>query len=281
MFPDGLQPWPVVGAMTRVLQGAPLPEALGAIAAAGLRDVGLLGRHAGRLAVPEEASDAEVRAIGREVAAFGLKPVLLWCGAITPPREALLLRCLEQAELLGLRWVLGRGPGWPGPDAPAHQVEREHADFLTLLRALAGQAARQGARVALKPHGGPRSGSGAALAATVRRVGAPNLDVFYDPGNVRFYDGLDPCQDVVPVAPSVAGLCIKDHRGPRGEACFPTPGDGDVRWVEFLRPLRAAGLDGPLLIERCSGGDAPAVAAELQRVHRRLGEWWQLGGPAV
>lgn len=245
----------VVGAMTRVLQGAPLAGALEAIAAAGLREVGLLGRHEGRQAVPEDPGDPEVRAVGRMVEGFGLRAVLLWCGALTPERERGWLRRLEQAELLGLRWALGAGPG---PNAPVPSEA-----FLRCLGRLADQAGRRGVRLALKPHGGA-AGTGPALAETVRVLGAANVAVFYDPGNVRFYEGLDPCRDVVPVAPWVAGVCVKDHRGARGEACFPTPGDGEVGWVGCLQPLRAAGFAGPLLVECCAAGDGDGVTAELR-----------------
>lgn len=261
----------VVGAMTRVLQGAPLAGALEAIAAAGLREVGLLGRHEGRQAVPEDADDPEVRAVGRMVQGCGLRAVLLWCGALTPERERGWLRRLEQAELLGLRWALGAGPG---PKAPVPSEA-----FLRCLGRLADQAGRRGVRLALKLHGGA-AGTGPALAETVRVLGAANVDVFYDPGNVRFYEGLDPCRDVVPVAPWVAGVCVKDHRGARGEACFPSPGDGEVGWVGCLQTLRAAGFAGPLLVECCAAGDGDGVTAELRVVHRRLQEWWRLARPS-
>ena len=145
------------------------------------------------------------------------------------------------------RAALGAGPG------PHAAVPREA--FLRCLGRLADEAARRGVRLALKPHGGGQAGTGPALAETVRVLEATNVDVFYEPGNVRFYERLDPCRDVLPVA---------------------RPGDGEVG---CLQPLRAAGFVGPLLVECCAAADGDGVAPELRVVRRRLQEWWRLARP--
>jgi sugar phosphate isomerase/epimerase len=93
----------------------------------------------------------------------------------------------------------------------------------------------------------------------------------YDGGNVH-YEGLDPADDVAEIAAQTVALCVKDHRGPQGQADFPTPGDGGVDHRRLLGVLRAAGFSGPCLVEMVGGRTPAETEREAQRARGHLQE---------
>jgi len=118
------------------------------------------------------------------------------------------------------------------------------------------RAERRGVTILLKPHGGI-AGTGMDLALLVERLGSPAVRVCYDPGNVRYYEGVRPEPDLPGVADLVRAVCIKDHRGGRANVDFPTPGDGEIDHVAIFRALDAVQFSGPCLIERIDGLSTP------------------------
>src|SRR5579859_5044746 len=266
-----------IGAMTRVARGETFQRALELIARSGMTHVGYLGSHEGRQAVPEEATDDEVRAIARLTADVGLQPSIIWGGSITTQRLPALRRRVEQAALLGVGWLLATGPypyraGLNGK--PEAELRAEHDDFLQALPTVLDHARQAGPRVALKTHGGMHTGTGPGLAEVLRRVDDPSLDVFYDPGNVAYYEGIRPEADLPSIVHSVRGICVKDHLGPRQANVFPTPGDGAVIWQEIMGLLAGAGFAGPLLTEVIAADGPDEILAELRKTRERLEGWW-------
>jgi sugar phosphate isomerase/epimerase len=109
----------------------------------------------------------------------------------------------------------------------------------------------------------------------LKRMSSPYLKIAWDAGNVSFYEGIYPDPDLPDIAADVRAVCIKDHLGPRGEANFPVPGQGQIDHEAMFQTLFSAGFKGPLAIERVDGKDRgkvpPDVAEErLKAAHQHL-----------
>ncbi|HXI16068.1 MAG TPA: sugar phosphate isomerase/epimerase family protein, partial [Chloroflexota bacterium] len=136
-------------------------------------------------------------------------------------------------------------------------------------------AERAGVTIVIKPHMGV-TGTGEDLADIVELIDHPHVRICYDAGNVAFYEGLQPTEDVQACARYVCAVCVKDHRGPRFHPDFPTPGEGDVDHAQVFRTLVEAGFSGPCLVERVDGqqraADMPAetIDAALEQARRSL-----------
>jgi sugar phosphate isomerase/epimerase len=71
----------------------------------------------------------------------------------------------------------------------------------------------------------------------------------YDPGNVVYYAGADPLQDIHFALPRLVHFHFKDKIGGKGVFNFPPPGDGELDMVGLLGILEEAGYRGPLSAE--------------------------------
>jgi inosose dehydratase len=147
---------------------------------------------------------------------------------------------------------------------------REAEQYFTMLREVAPLAERAGVTIVMKPHMGV-TGTGADLADIVEVIDHPAVRVCYDAGNIAFYEGLRPEDDVKDCARYVWAVCIKDHRGPRANVDFPIPGEGDVDHAGVFRTLLGTGFSGPALVERIDGQpDAAAMDAALTKARTYL-----------
>jgi len=134
---------------------------------------------------------------------------------------------------------------------------------------LARAAEQTNVLVVLKPHMGLTAAAWE-LADTLERIGSPAVRACYDAGNVHYYEGLEPEEDIKDIAGQTVALCVKDHRGPRGTNDFPTPGDGDVDHAAIFRALAGAGFAGPCVVELVKGSTVEEVDRELARAARYL-----------
>jgi len=151
---------------------------------------------------------------------------------------------------------------------PMPEWKKECDAFLKGLEPVAEHAHSLGITLVMKPHTG--------LTATawdcfelVERVKWPALKIAWDDGNVSFYEGLRPDTDLSYVAPHVRAWCIKDHRGPRGNADFPIPGEGEINFKNTLSVLLKAGFDGPACVERVDG-TTPKEQMSADEIDTRL-----------
>ena len=86
------------------------------------------------------------------------------------------------------------------------------------------------------------------------RVNKPNFGICYDPGNILYYTGKRPEEDLLKIVDRVDAICLKDERGGlRGEVML-TLGTGDVDFDVLFDILRDAGFTGPAWVE-CMGGE--------------------------
>ena len=151
------------------------------------------------------------------------------------------------------------GPAWQA------EVDGFYAAFEPGVRA----AEDAGVLLLPKPHTGVGK-HGAALRELHDRFSSSAVGVCYDTGNVHYYEGLDPVEDIEPVAGLCRQLIMKDHVGPRGAPVFRTPGDGDIDHQAVLAKLAAAGFDGTLTNERVDVSGAEAIDVELGRARRHM-----------
>ena len=269
-----------LGAQTLPYRNYPFERALEGIARAGFRYVGIWNDHADGPVVPEGASAGDYGAVRRRLAAHGLTPRMAFTfrgqgGQDGPAQESLLRRTVEAAGALGIACVISAGPSpYAGRAFGPHKRDmlylREAEAYFDVLRRVAPVAEREGVTIVLKPHMGV-TGTGEDLAELVQLIDHPSVRVCYDAGNIAFYEGLKPEEDVRACAKYVRAVCIKDHRGPRANADFPLPGTGDVDHAELFRILLDAGFSGPCLVERIDGLKTPEeVDSALAQARQHL-----------
>lgn len=266
-----------LGCMTLPYAKQPFARALEGIARAGYGAVALWPVHEGNAAFDPERPGEAAR-LAAQLRRHGLQPVMLVGTQYLEPAQPLARaeRALAFAAEAGIPEVLTLGVwGYRRfPDEPLSSAEMapKHAAFVERLRALAPTAARLGVTITLKPHTGDTA-TGPILANTLVEIDSPQVCASYDPGNVRFYEGVAPEEDIEPLlasgpssAPRLFSLIAKDHRGARAEADFPIPGEGEIDFARLFARLREAGYSGPVVVERADGRDrAPLAPEELDR----------------
>ncbi len=242
----------------------PLERALEGIATAGYEYVALYSQHRKTDLLPPEATDARVKDLAATVANSGLQLCLIFASGGDFEKDGALeayRRRLEVAALMGAPLVMGWGPweykSWPDEKFPPEQWAQTSDNWFAGMMQVAPYAEELGVQIVLKPHTGTTA-FGKRLREAIQRIGSPAVRVCYDGGNVHFYEGLDPAEDVRDCAEYVTAMCIKDHSGPRANPLFPPPGEGDVDHPAIFRILNEHGFNGPLMVERFEGEYAKA-----------------------
>ena len=252
-----------VGAFNRPWSTLTLDEAFRHTAEAGFAHTGLLRQNREDVVAPDTPPE-RLDEVGAMARAHGLiiDVIMVSVPLDGPPGEAvaLILKQAENAARLGAGYLLSMGGKPEMFDA-----------YCRVAREAAADVAARGVRLTVKPHGGITM-TGADCARVVRAVDSPHFGVFYDPGNVAYYAGETRPEDVEHVAEHVVGVCVKDCvRDPKPDVNI-APGDGVVDFQGVFDRLRAAGFDGPCVVE-CLGGDSPDdVQARARRTREMLRE---------
>lgn len=262
----------------------PFERALEGIARAGYRYVAFGLTHEGEHVPSLGAPPAELDQVAALFDKYSLKPVAMFTRAkMTDPKDPSQIdaykRELDIAVRLGLEFLTGAGTwGYKSfPDTPftPEEMAGPNQAFVEAMRIAGELAAERGVTIILKPHTG-NTATAPILLDTLRQIGHPSVKAYYDPGNVRFYEGIDPAEDVKAITGDMPAICAKDHRGARAEANFPIPGEGDVNFPAIFQHLRSIGFDGAVTVERIDGADkASALSAEeidsrMQRARENL-----------
>ena len=71
----------------------------------------------------------------------------------------------------------------------------------------------------------------------------------YDPGNVVYYTGADPIEDIGYAIPRMVHFHFKDKIGGQGVFNFPPPGDGELDMKRMLQLCVEGGYTGPISAE--------------------------------
>ena len=237
-----------LGAFTRLWKGLDTKEAIPQVAKAGYKYIGLLGSKG----MPTwETPESELKEIKKLIADNGLKFLTTWAHM---PEDAgkvdAFKKQLDMIATLGGEYQL-MGGIWPYkkfPDEllPAAELKEKTDAWFDGISKCVDHAQKVGVQIVLKPHTGISATSKECL-ESVQRVNHPSFRIWHDPANVSFYEGVQ--DDCAPVAEFVTGICVKDHAGGRAEGKFETPGDGNTDWPKIWKVLKAAGFDGPAVVE--------------------------------
>jgi len=259
--PTSAARWPI-GCMNRPWTKWSFDETLTAIKAAGYRTIGLLTRTKADPFIAADASPEYLDGLKHALLASGLSANM---GALrsrhdVPLEETVksLRQEIDNAAFLGLKYVMSFGV-----DEPA-QVEHY---FQSMARA-AAYGAEKGVQVVMKPHGGS-SGASDAILRALKAVGHPNFRIWYDAGNIIYYTGKDPVEELKPIAEHVTGFCAKDCAAPQSEVMIPF-GAGKVDFASVFKVLKQAGFDGPIMVECCAVGDTADATARGARENREF-----------
>ena len=246
-----------------------LERAIEGIAAAGYRYAALGTTHQTKPALDPDAGNEAAIAVKKLFERRGLDLVMMFAmtNGVGPGAPEKFKRRIDQAKAAGVPFLLSMGTSgyakWPDQKHTPEKWDELHRQFVAAIKPIGEYAAKAGVMIVLKPHTG-NTETGVACLKLMKDVACPAVQVCYDAGNVHFYEGVDPHEDVKVIRDYVRAVCIKDHRGPRANPVFPCPGDGDIDHRRLLKPLCGLPWDIPLAVERFEDGRVKKeMSAEL------------------
>ncbi len=253
--------WPL-GCFNRPWAQWPFAETLKAVKAAGYPLTGLLTRTKMDPFIADDATPEYLEGLKGAIAASGVKAIM---GALRSRHDvpleqttASLHKQLDNAAFLGLKSVMTFGIDNP--------EQFEH--YFKAMADAAAYGREKGVQVVMKPHGGS-SGSSDEIVAAIKKVNHPNFSIWYDAGNIIYYTGKDPIEELKPIAKYVTGFCAKDCGQPKGDVMIQF-GTGKVDFKGVFQVLKDAGFDGPVMVEGVAPGDTPDAVAANARVNREF-----------
>ncbi len=236
-------------------------EALKGLKSAGFKTTGLVGKHKTN-PEPLLSADAEPAYLDRlkgRIDAHGLKPIIAW---IYGPRArdhkgavAELKKLTDNAARLGLKTLLSGGP----------RRNETVESYSAVTAELAAYTADRGIQLAMKPHGG----DGAEITRCLELVNHKNFSLWYDAGNIIYYTGANPVQELKGLAPHVTGFCAKDCGGKSSPVMIQF-GDGKADFKGVFQILKDVGFNGPVMIECTGEPDSAEHATELAVANRKF-----------
>lgn len=253
-----------IGCFTSPWASLGIDCALEGVRSAGFAFVGLGSSHEGT-ETPSAASGQDgAREIQVKLEALGLKPIILsatWEGERGV--EDFRTR-IDQARLLNIGLLLTGGASAAFSHGREEAASLE-AQFLGRMSQILPYAEQNNVKILIRSHAGNMA-HGPILRATLSKVGSRWMEACYDPGMVRFQQGLSPEVDIVHVLPRLAALCANDHRGQKGEEDFPVPGAGSVDFGRIFRLLRTNRFSGPVLVERMNRTESMADGQKITQL---------------
>lgn len=128
------------------------------------------------------------------------------------------------------------------------ETSEEVEAFKQNARALADEAQAVGIRVCIETDSNlmPTAEVGVRL---LDEIGHDWIQINYDPGNVVYYAGARPEDDIRRGLGRIGHVHLKDKRGGKGVLDFPPLGEGDLDISSMLGDLGASGFAGPVSME--------------------------------
>ncbi len=234
--------------------------ALDGIKAAGYKLTGMLTRTEKEPFIGSDATPEYLAELKQKIAARGLKVNM---GALRikfdlPLAEMIkdTRKQIDNGKTMGVQFLLTFGSNNP----------RQYEDYYKLMQDAAPYAQERGLKVVLKPHGGA-SGAAEEIMRCLEKVKHPNYKVWFDAGNILFYTGKDPLEELKPIARQVTGFCVKDCDKQRGSVWLQF-GAGKVDFPALFAHLKQEGFNGPLMVECCAEGATPEAVTANARKNR-------------
>jgi sugar phosphate isomerase/epimerase len=197
-----------------------------------------LGVHYVFLAVP---AAADVDATMRDLAAHGLKPVVLRGNTDLSKESSVdeLATQLATCEKMGVHYMFLSAKR---NDAPKEVVcER--------LRRAGDIAGKHGVMITLETH--PDLGTnGDVHLETMKAINNPHVRVNFDTANITYYNrGADSVAELKKVLDFLGTIEFKDHNGEFETWNFPVVGKGMIEFPAIMAILKERGYQGPVTIE--------------------------------
>ena len=233
--------------------------ALDGIKAAGYKLTGLLTRTAKEPLLGSDATPEYLAGLKKKITARGLKVNM---GAVRtkndlplPDQIADMRRQIDNGKTVGVEFLLTFGVN----DA------KHFENYYKLMADAAAYAQERGLKLVLKPHGGDAD----EMIRCLDKVKHPNFKIWFDAGNIIFYTGKDPLEQLKPIVQHVTGFCAKDCEKQRGTVWLEF-GKGKVDFPAVFGEMKRAGFNGPVMVECCAPGDTPESVTENARKNREF-----------
>jgi len=232
--------------------------ALEGIKSAGYKLTGLLARSAKEPFTGSDATPEYLSELKKKIATHGLgvNMAALRTKAELPLDEQVkdMRRQIDNGKLVGVEFLLTFGA------AKAEHFE----NYCKLMGDAAAYSQERGLKLVLKPHGGA-SGAADEIITCMDKVKHPNFKIWFDAGNIIYYTGKDPVEQLKPVVQHVTGFCAKDCDQKGGNVWLEF-GTGKVDFPAVFGELKRAGFSGPIMVECCARGEtAEAVTANARK----------------
>ncbi len=251
--------WPI-GCFNRPWTTWSFDDALKQMRAAGYHTTGLLTRTKDEPFIGADAAPDYLARLKQRIAGSGLKANM---GALRSRHDIPLddsirevRKQIENAGTLALTSLLTFGVDKP----------EEYEHYYKVMSDAAACAEERRIKLVMKPHGGS-SGASDEIAAAMKAVRHPNFKIWYDAGNIIYYTGKDPIEELKPIAQHVTGFCAKDCGAVKGDVMIQF-GTGKVDFAAVFGTLKAAGFDGPIMVECCRVGRTAAETMANARANR-------------
>ena len=236
---------------------------LDGIQAAGYKYTGLLTRPGkDEPFIGSDATAEYLAELKKKIAARNLKLVM---GALRTkndlPLEAQIKDMRQQIDngkTVGVEFLLTFGV-----DNPA-----QFETYYKLMQDAAAYSQERGMKLVLKPHGGA-SGAAEEILRCMDKVKHPNFKIWFDAGNIIYYTGKDPVEQLKPIAQHVTGFCAKDCGKEHGSVYLQF-GTGKVDFRAVFSELKRAGFNGPVMVECCAPGTTPEIVTANARENREF-----------
>ena len=221
-----------------------LEQALEGLAAAGYRncEIGAVKGWFEHID-PDTATDSEIADIKQRLNDLGLNPVSLSAHTQlqTPEGKERFRRALVIANGLGME-IVNTFTG----DA---ETDAERETWFANMQDLCDGAEKLGLIIGMETDSNmlPTAAIGIAILDRINRPGRIGFN--YDPGNVVYYTGADPIEDIRIALPRMVHFHFKDKVGGKGVFNFPPPGDGELDMPKMLAMCAEAGYSGPISAE--------------------------------
>jgi sugar phosphate isomerase/epimerase len=233
--------------------------ALKGIKEAGFLTVGLLTPMPEEPFLAADVSDDYLAGLKKRIAASDLTATMgSLRGNFSSPLDDVIKqvrRQIDHAALLNAEWLLTFGV----------DKKDDYANYCRAMADAADYAQERKVKMVLKPHGGS-SGSSEEIIRCLKDVGRPNFKIWYDAGNIIYYTGKDPVEELKPIARYVTGFCAKDCAAPNSDVMIQF-GAGKVDFPGVFGELKKAGFNGPTFIE-CAGGKTFQEVTDSARANR-------------
>jgi len=253
--------WPI-GCFNRPWSGEKhnwsLDTAFDGMKAAGYKLTGLLSRSAKEPLLGSDATPEYLAGLKKRIAERGLAVNM---GALRNKNDLPLdaqikdmRKQIDNGKEVGVQFLLTFGV-----DKPEH-----YDNYYKLMQDSAAYSQERGLKLVLKPHGGA-SGASEEIIRCMDKVKHPNFKIWFDAGNIIYYTGKDPVEQLKPIVQHVTGFCAKDC-DKQGGTVWLEFGTGKVNFHSVFAELKKGGFNGPVMVECCAQADtAEAVTANARK----------------